>query len=73
MTREKGSRTGRCQGCNHIERVRIERLLAAGAGEAVSKSALRLRFLRQKLEDKRPSWKGRATDLEPRKVKTTIS
>ena len=31
MTREKGSRTGRCQGCNHIERVRIERLLAAGA------------------------------------------
>jgi len=31
MTREKGSRTGRCQGCNHLERVRIERLLAAGA------------------------------------------
>jgi|SRR6516162_9914100 len=31
MARQKGSRTGRCQGCNHIERVRIERLLAAGA------------------------------------------
>jgi hypothetical protein len=28
MARPKGSRTGRCQGCNHIERVRIERLLA---------------------------------------------
>src|SRR5436853_6743941 len=27
----KGSPTGRCQGCNHSERVRIERLLAAGA------------------------------------------
>src|SRR5215471_17699649 len=31
MGRPKGSRTGRCQGCNHLERVRIERLLAAGA------------------------------------------
>ena len=31
MAREKGSRTGRCRGCNHPERVRIERLLAAGA------------------------------------------
>lgn len=31
MAREKGSRTGRCQGCNHLERMRIERLLAAGA------------------------------------------
>jgi hypothetical protein len=30
-TRQKGSRTGRCQGCNHLERARIERLLAAGA------------------------------------------
>src|SRR5499427_3165665 len=30
MRRQKGSRTGRCQGCNHVERVRIERLLAAG-------------------------------------------
>jgi hypothetical protein len=31
MARQKGSRTGRCQGCNHLDRVRIERLLAAGA------------------------------------------
>jgi hypothetical protein len=31
MARQKGSRTGRCQGCNRLERVRIERLLAAGA------------------------------------------
>src|SRR5712692_10769328 len=31
MARQKGSRTGRCQGCNHLERARIERLLAAGA------------------------------------------
>jgi len=31
MTRQKGSRTGRCQGCNHLDPVRIERLLAAGA------------------------------------------
>jgi hypothetical protein len=31
MARRRGSRTGRCQGCNHLERVRIERLLAAGA------------------------------------------
>jgi hypothetical protein len=31
MARQKGSRTGRCQGCNHLERVRIERLLSAGA------------------------------------------
>jgi hypothetical protein len=31
MARRKGSRTGRCQGCNHLERVRIERSLAAGA------------------------------------------
>lgn len=31
MARQKGSRTGRCQGCNHPERVRVERLLAAGA------------------------------------------
>jgi hypothetical protein len=30
MVRQSGSRTGRCQGCNHLERVRIERLLAAG-------------------------------------------
>ena len=31
MARQKGSRTGRCRGCNHLERVRIERLLSAGA------------------------------------------
>src|SRR6516162_7840657 len=31
MARQKGSRSGRCRGCNHLERVRIERLLAAGA------------------------------------------
>src|ERR1700747_385963 len=31
MARPKGSRTGHCQGCNHVERARIERLLAAGA------------------------------------------
>jgi hypothetical protein len=31
MARKKGSRTGHCQGCNHVERARIERLLAAGA------------------------------------------
>ena len=31
MGRQKGSRTGRCRGCNHLERVRIERLLATGA------------------------------------------
>ena len=32
MAGRKGSLTGRCQGCNHPERVRIERFLAAGAG-----------------------------------------
>src|ERR1700750_3020067 len=31
MARRKGAPTGRCQGCNHPERVRIERFLAAGA------------------------------------------
>src|SRR6516225_3306125 len=31
MARQKGSRSRRCQGCNHLEHVRIERLLAAGA------------------------------------------
>src|ERR1700745_3511350 len=34
MARQRGSRTGRCQGCNHLERVRIERLLAAGESMA---------------------------------------
>jgi hypothetical protein len=32
MAGQKGAPTGRCQGCNHPERVRIERFLAAGAG-----------------------------------------
>src|SRR6516225_9382953 len=36
MARQKGSRTGRCQGCNHVERARIERLLAAGASMKVT-------------------------------------
>src|SRR6516225_1681838 len=31
MARQKRSLTGRCQGCNHLERVRIERSLSAGA------------------------------------------
>ena len=31
MGRQRGSQTGRCQGCNHHERARLERLLAAGA------------------------------------------
>ena len=31
MARKKGSRTGHCQGCNHVERARIEHLLTAGA------------------------------------------
>ena len=31
MAGRKGSLTGRCQGCNHPERVRIERFLAVGA------------------------------------------
>jgi hypothetical protein len=31
MPRQKRSFSGRCQGCNHPERVRIERFLAAGA------------------------------------------
>ncbi len=31
MARRKGSRTGRCQGCTHLDRPRIERFLAAGA------------------------------------------
>ena len=31
MAGRKGLPTGRCQGCNHPERVRIERFLAAGA------------------------------------------
>src|SRR5215471_12852405 len=31
MAGRRGPQTGRCQGCNHPERVRIERFLTAGA------------------------------------------
>src|ERR1700759_5400247 len=31
MAGQKRAPTGRCQGCNHPERVRIERFLAAGS------------------------------------------
>src|SRR2546423_8285228 len=49
MTREKGSRTGRCQGCDHPERVRIERFLAAGASikGAARKFAINYHALRR--------------------------
>jgi hypothetical protein len=49
MARQKGSRSGRCQGCNYLERVRIERLLAAGASikAAARKFAIDYRALRQ--------------------------
>src|SRR5215469_10988608 len=49
MARPKGSRTGRCQGCNHLERVRIERLLAAGASikAAARKFAINYHALRR--------------------------
>ncbi len=40
MARQKGSRTGRCQGCNHLERVRIERLLSAVRVEVGAPPAL---------------------------------
>jgi hypothetical protein len=54
MARQKGSRTGRCQGCNHPERVRVERLLAAGASiqGAARKFAIDYHALRR---DKRHS------------------
>jgi hypothetical protein len=53
MARQKGSRTGRCQGCNHLERVRIERLLAAGASikGAARKFAIGLSRLASALEE----------------------
>src|SRR5690349_2701223 len=49
MARQRGSRTGRCRGCNHLERVRIERLLAAGASiqEAARKFAIDYHALRR--------------------------
>src|ERR1700750_117998 len=31
MAGQKRAPTGRCQGCNHLDRVRIERFLAGGA------------------------------------------
>jgi hypothetical protein len=49
MARQKGSTTGRCQGCNHPERVRIERFLAAGASikGAARKFAINYHALRR--------------------------
>ena len=49
MAGRKGSRTGRCQGCNHPERVRIERFLAAGASikGAARKFAIHYHALRR--------------------------
>src|ERR1700724_15597 len=49
MARQRGSRTGRCQGCNHVERVRIERFLAAGASikGAARKFAINYHALRR--------------------------
>jgi hypothetical protein len=49
MARPRGSRTGCCQGCNHLERVRIERLLATGASmkEAARKFAIDYHALRR--------------------------
>src|SRR5262250_853660 len=49
MARQKGSPTGRCQGCNHPERVRIERCLAAGASikGAARKFAINYHALRR--------------------------
>ena len=49
MARQKGSLTGRCQGCNHPERMRIERFLAAGASikGAVRKFAIDYHALRR--------------------------
>src|SRR5215472_11931486 len=49
MPRPKGSQTGRCQGCNHVERVRIERFLAVGASikGAARKFAINYHALRR--------------------------
>ena len=49
MAGRKGSPTGRCQGCNHPERVRIERFLAAGASikGAARKFAINYHALRR--------------------------
>ena len=49
MARQKGAPTGRCQGCNHPERVRIGRFLAAGASikGAARKFAINYHALRR--------------------------
>jgi hypothetical protein len=49
MAERKGSQTSRCQGCNHPERVRIERFLAAGASikGAARKFAINYHALRR--------------------------
>src|SRR5689334_24741546 len=49
MARQKGSLSGRCLGCNHPERVRIERFLAAGASikGAARKFAINYHALRR--------------------------
>ena len=49
MAGQKRSLTGRCQGCNHPERVRIERFLAAGASikGAARKFAINYHALRR--------------------------
>ena len=63
MARQKGSRTGRCQGCKHLERVRIERLLAAGASIkgtarkfAIDYHALRRHWIRHVSADARAAY-----------------
>ena len=63
MARQKGSRTGRCQGCNHPERVRIERLLAAGASIkgtarkfAIDSHALRRHWINHVLAEARAAY-----------------
>ena len=49
MAEQKRSSNDRCQGCNHLERVRIERLLAAGASvkAAAGKFAIDYHALRR--------------------------
>src|SRR5215470_10773895 len=49
MAGQKGAPTGRCKGCNHPERVRIERFLAAGASikGAARKFAINYHALRR--------------------------
>src|SRR6266576_6423623 len=63
MALQKSSRTGRCQGCNHLERVRIERLLAAGASIkgaarkfAIDPHALRRHWINHVSAEARPAY-----------------